>query len=578
MWWIIVFIIFIIILLVWLAIIFYQRRISLKIDLLDQEKNKLIDPNLEEEFTKLAQANPTGESLVTLNRWQLAYDRLKNRDLVDLETFFFEAEDANNKFQFLQGRQKIASLERKLKDSKQEMAQIKEEIGKINEVQDSAKELIDMINGELTEIKRKILAKGYAYGPAQDILENRLARIDESYDAAQQIYLGGDYAKSRALFETTHHELSDLNRDMEEIQADFSQLNKTFPDQLKEIKETYEKMKNLGYQFIDDDFDNQVLTLQNLVDQTIQLLTQAAISDVKTNCEQIIETIDELYKILEREYKARHSVQKNKDEIYQFIIHADRQNRGLSETVFQTGNHFVLHEGEAKQVSDFGLQIEAIRLNYNRDLQKVTDHEAVFSVIMRDLELWRKQLTEIEESQVKIADGLAQKYDKVEQLKQDLLTDDSAFKMIVRYVEKENLPGVPEDYREFYLVVNNELKKAKKALQVNKIDVEEVSKILQLLAEDLITLTSKTNEMIKNARLTDILIQKSAQYQSEKPEVTNSIEQAQKVYAQKFDFEGSVNILAKQLELIKPGSFQEIANNYNDQDQLKVQLNERKDS
>ena len=77
MWWIIVFIVFIFILLVWLGVIFYQRRVNLKIEALDQEKNHLLDHHLDEEFTKLEQENPTGESLASLNRLQQEYNHLK---------------------------------------------------------------------------------------------------------------------------------------------------------------------------------------------------------------------------------------------------------------------------------------------------------------------------------------------------------------------------------------------------------------------------------------------------------------------------------------------------------------------
>lgn len=573
MWWIIIFIVFILMLLVWLGVIFYQRRISLKIDTLDQEKGKLLDPNIEEKFAKLNQTNPTGESLATLNQLQQSYERLKNRQFVDLETFFFEAEDTNNKFQFIQGNRKISELENKLTELRRESTEIQQALSKFQDVQIIGKDLIEGINSEITDVKRSILSKGYAYGPAHDNLERRLAKIDEGFDNAQQVYLGGDYAKAKPLLETISHELADLKNDLKEIEFLYGKLNKTFPDQIQEIKDTYEKMKKTGYQFIDDDFENQVLLLENLVEETVDLLTQAAISDVQINCEQLNEQIDQLYTILEREYKSRHVVQKNKDDVYQFIIHADRQNRALNETIYQASNHFVLHDNEAKKITDLSSQIEDIRLNYNRNLQKVIDKEAVYSVINRDLELWRKQLTKIEEDQVQIGTEIEKKYDKVEQLAKNLLEDDSALKVIARYVEKENLSGVPQDYQEFYLVVSHELKKARKLLNETRVDVEQAEKVLNLLQEDLETLARKTNEMIKSSRLTEILIQNAIQYQENNPSVTDAIERAKEVYQQDCDYEQAVEIIAKELEMIKPGTFQEIANNYNDQDQLKIQLN-----
>jgi septation ring formation regulator len=276
---------------------------------------------------------------------------------------------------------------------------------------------------------------------------------------------------------------------------------------------------------------------------------------------------------LEREYKSRHTVKNNKDDLYQFIIHADRQNRALNETIYQAAKHFVLRDDEEKKVTDLSSQIEEIRLNYNRDLQKVVDKEAVYSVVNRDLELWRKQLTEIEENQVLIGADIEKKYDKVEQLAKNLLEDDSALKVIARYVEKENLSGVPRDYQEFYLVVSHELKKARDLLNEPKVDVEQADKVLRLLQEDLETLAKKTNELIKSSRLTEILIQNAIQYQKNNPSITEAIERAKEVYQQDCDYEQAVEIIAKELELIKPGTFQEIANNYNDQDQLKIQLN-----
>lgn len=574
MWWIIVFVIFIIILLVWLGVIFYQRRVNLRIAALDQEKAHLLDPHLDEEFTKLEQENPTGESLVNLNQWQQAYAQLKNRKLVDLETFFFEAEDANNKFQFLQGRRKIAELEKKLTEAKDSLAKIQTAVAKIQSTQDQAKDLMNQINEALSTVKRKILSQGYAYGPAQDNLEHRLAKIDENYDQVQQIYLGGDYAKARDKFATVNREIADLNQDMEKIAQLYERLSKTFPEQLQEIKTTYAKFRNLGYCFIDDDFDDQLLTLENSLDQTIELLTQAAVTDIQQNCTQIAQKIDNLYTVLQREYNSRRQVQRDKAELYQFIVHAERQNRSLRDTVYQGANLFVIAEQITKKVADLEIKVEDIRLNYNRDLQKIFDKEAVFSVVNRNFELDRKQLTEIENNQVKIADQIAQDYRDVATFKKALLMDESALKVIVRYIEKENLPGVPQDYQEFYAVVSNELKKFHQLLQDDQIDLGAVRKVAALLREDLEDLAVRTNEIVKNSRLTEILIQNVIQHQDQRPEVAAKINQAKQVYAQKYDYEASTSILAKELELIKPGAFQEIVDNYDNHDQLNLNLNE----
>lgn len=574
MWWIIVFVIFIIILLVWLGVIFYQRRVNLRIAALDQEKAHLLDPHLDEEFTKLEQENPTGESLVNLNQWQQAYAQLKNRKLVDLETFFFEAEDANNKFQFLQGRRKIAELEKKLTEAKDSLAKIQTAVAKIQSTQDQAKNLMNQINEALSTVKRKILSQGYAYGPAQDNLEHRLAKIDENYDQVQQIYLGGDYAKARDKFATVNREIADLNQDMEKIAQLYERLSKTFPEQLQEIKTTYAKFRNLGYCFIDDDFDDQLLTLENSLDQTIELLTQAAVTDIQQNCTQIAQKIDNLYTVLQREYNSRRQVQRDKAELYQFIVHAERQNRSLRDTVYQGANLFVIAEQITKKVADLEIKVEDIRLNYNRDLQKIFDKEAVFSVVNRNFELDRKQLTEIENNQVKIADQIAQDYRDVATFKKALLMDESALKVIVRYIEKENLPGVPQDYQEFYAVVSNELKKFHQLLQDDQIDLGAVRKVAALLREDLEDLAVRTNEIVKNSRLTEILIQNVIQHQDQRPEVAAKINQAKQVYAQKYDYEASTSILAKELELIKPGAFQEIVDNYDNHDQLNLNLNE----
>lgn len=574
MWWIIVFIVFIVIFLVWLGVIFYQRRISLKIEALDQEKNHLLDHHLDEEFAKLEQENPTGESLASLNRLQQEYNHLKNRKLVDLETFFFEAEDSNNKFQFFQGRRKIAELEKRIKEAKDLLTKIQSALSQIQNVQNQDKELMNQINDDLSTVKRKILSQGYAYGPAQDNLEHRLARIDENYDQVQQVYLSGDYAKAKVQFTVVKKETADLNHDMQKIADLYERLNKSFPEQIDEIKTTYVKFKNLGYCFIDDDFDDQLLDLQNSLNQTIELLNQAAVTDIQQNCTKISEKIKKLYTVLQREYNSRRQVQRDKTELYQFIVHAERQNRSLRDTVYHCANVFIIPDEELKKATKFEIQIEDIRLNYNRDMQKVFDKEAVFSVINRNFELYRKELTEIEKSQVKIANLVAQDYQDLSVYKKDLLVDESALKVIVRYVEKENLPGVPQDYQEFYLVVNNELKKFHNLLQTDKINLTDIKKVANMLQEDLLSLADRTNEIVKNSRLTEILIQNVIQHQSKRPEVTTKINQAKQIYSKKYDYEASMNILAKELELIKPGAFQEIVDNYDDHDQLNLKLNE----
>lgn len=131
---------------------------------------------------------------------------------------------------------------------------------------------------------------------------------------------------------------------------------------------------------------------------------------------------------------------------------------------------------------------------------------------------------------------------------------------IKRQVEQLNLPGVSQDYVDYFMGVSNEVKKLNAELHEYKINMDDVTKQLIMVESDLESLQVKTNDLRDSAELTERLLQYANRF-SDNEEIEKAAEKSRKLFS-KYEYTKSLEAIGTALEKVEPGSFKRIEDSY----------------
>ena len=128
-------------------------------------------------------------------------------------------------------------------------------------------------------------------------------------------------------------------------------------------------------------------------------------------------------------------------------------------------------------------------------------------------------------------------------------------------MENLNLPGIPQNYLDYFFVVSDEISKLSNAMNQPQIDMEEITKQLLIVQDDLETLHDKTDNLRDSAALTERMIQYANRLSNNNDEVDSAIQKAQQLF-NKHDYSGALETIGTALEEAEAGSFKRIEQDY----------------
>lgn len=80
---------------------------------------------------------------------------------------------------------------------------------------------------------------------------------------------------------------------------------------------------------------------------------------------------------------------------------------------------------------------------------------------------------------------------------------------IKRYMDKRNLPGIPQEFLELFFTASNNTEALMDELEGDKINIESTNRLLDILTNDMNELEEATYRIVQNATLTEQLLQYS---------------------------------------------------------------------
>lgn len=541
---------------------FMRKKNQMKLDDLEKRKEELFDLPVIEEVDDVKKMHMVGQSQNTFREWNQRWTEISTRSFAELESQIFEVENLNETFRFMKAKRAVAEADETMTEMESEVEIIRNGLKELRESEERNSLEVQKALDVYEEISKLLHDEKSEFGSAYPELQKQLKNIEIEFTQFVTLNTSGDPIEAREVLENAERHTYELDDVMKRIPPLYDELNRTFPDQLKEIEEGYKRLIADHYVFPEKNFEDELRRVQKRVKNSTVDLEKTEVDAVEVANRDTASAIDALYEIMEREINAKKYVITNHKVVGDYIAHALKNNRQLMIELDHTSQSYTLNHNELGRSRGFQTEIEEIIRRYEDFEPKMKEHTIPYSEVQAFFKDCYKILDDIENQQVEIDDSLKElrKGEKVAQEKVDQY--DFRLRNIKRYVEKQRLPGLPADYLEFFFVATDRIEELSKALNRIRINMEEIKKLSDLCNEDLEMLDKKTNDLVNSAALTEQMMQYANRYRHTHEAIRLAMENSLELFSKEYRYQDALDEIGTALERVEPGAFRRIEDLY----------------
>lgn len=451
-----------------------------------------------------------------------------------------------------------------VEEAEQQQKRVVDRLQKADQKEEEQKKATATMGEQLGDFQKKLDDTAYQYGDAIRPLRSQLADLQEQFTRFNEIAAKGDHEAAAEILTDLKEKEAHFTKLAEEIPELYKPLFTTFPDQISELREGYRKLVANHYRFPVNNLDDQIEGLEAQRQTALDHIAALSLAPVRVANKSLEEKIDHLYDVMQNEMDARPQVEKLVGVVGDHLDHARQQNRELMAELDRLSESYTLNHDEIAHTRELEEQLKQIQKEYEKDQVAVNAQAAVASQVLERFMEDEKVLTAIETQQKEINDGVADLSEDEQRARKALQRFVTTVRATKRHVETLNLPGLPQDYLDFFFLVSDEISHLAKDMNKQRIDMEAITKELLKVQGDVSELIDRTNKVRDSAELTAHLMQYGLRFADDNQEIDAAITEAQKLY-DRYEYEQSLETIGAALEKAEPGSFKRLEDNYYDE-------------
>lgn len=541
---------------------FVRKKTLARLDEIERRREELFDLPVIEEVDEVKKMHLVGQSQNTFREWNQKWTDISTTAFADLESQILEVESLNETFRFMKAKTAVEDAEITLLNMEQDVAEIRNGLKELRESEERNSLQVQKALDMYQELKKRMRDESDAFGPAYSELQKQLKNIEIEFTQFVTLNTSGDPVEAREVLATAEDHTYHLQDVMDRLPALYEDLNKTFPDQLKEIEEGYQKLLDDHFVFPEENFLADIQRVRARVENSMRDLAKTEVNLVEPANSDTANDIDNLYSIMEREIEAKKYVLKNRQIIADYVAHATKNNRQLLIEIDHTAQSYTLNHNELGRVRGFQTEVDELVRRNTSYMEAMEAHTIPYSEVQEFYKDAYKVLDDIQNQQIEIDNDLRElrRGEKVAQEKVENF--EFQLRNLKRFVEKQRLPGLPNDYLEFFFMVTDHVEGLNKALNKIRINMEDINRYVATCQEDLEKLEAETHELVDAAALTEQMMQYANRYRHSHPDIKASIDRSLDLFTNTYQYQEALDEIGTALERVEPGAFNRIENFY----------------
>lgn len=551
-----------IIIAIFIVFFIFKKQHQNNIVELKDRKKELLEGLPTQRLDKVKKMDISGKSKAYAESLENIWEQILSGRNITVENHLFLAEQTNQRYQFKATRDYQQLAHEELQDIDDDLLKLSNSLEELINREEANAHRIHEIEKKYESVRKRLLDNSLSYGQAVDALEGKLADMEKEFEHFEKVTKWGDHEEARSVIIQLNEMIVDMQSYLNDVPKVLSTITEDFYPQLEEISESYTTLVNKGFVFNGSPIPEEVKEVDEKISILDELMGELKITEGRQLSQEIAEDIDNLYERMEIEVDASVEVDELIPSVQKAIYYLREEVRVLFFEIDRVSQSYVLIHNESDQIHDLKDSVEFLEGKFQKTIDNLENNFTPYSEVLKTLTLIKNELIQLNDTKNDVTDQLYSYRDVEVKLKEELSNMEEEARNIRRRIVRENLPGVPVDYTDFYTYVTGLLSSLSDELNRPRLKVEKTHDLIAICKEELKNLEERTQSVINNAVLTEMMAQKLYQYKEEYPDVAQTIAQSEKLFNEDYDYESSFTVVRNKLNSINPNMVQAVEQEY----------------
>ena len=539
-----------------------RKRNSSRLAALEQRKEELYNLPVNDEVEAVKNMHLIGQSQVAFREWNQKWVDLSLNSFADIENNLFEAEGYNNSFRFLKAKQAIGNIESQVQLIDEDIKAIRQALSELKEKEEMNSGRVVHALDMFENLQKQVASDPDAYGPALPEIEKQSENIQVEFSKFVTLNSSGDPVEAAEILDTAENHIVALTHIVEKVPAIVKDLQTTLPDQLEDLESGHRKLLESGYHFTETDLEARFQQLHVALKANLANVAALELDNAVYENEQIQEEINALYDVFTREIESHKVVEKLVKALPGYLAHAKENNKSLAEEVERLSKTFESKELKENHLKELEAELTAQELVVEDALKDTSETQKAYSILQEELEAIEERLKEIEDDQIALSETLSKIEKDDTNARQKVNIYANRLHAIKRYMDKRNLPGIPQSFLTIFFTASDNTEALLAELEGRRVNIENVNRLLDILTNDMTELEEETYKLVQYATLTEQLLQYSNRYRSFDDHVQAAFDEALYIFEKEYDYPASFKVISEALETVEPGVTERFVSSY----------------
>lgn len=540
-----------------------QRKAAGQVADFELAKKALLDERVQDDIKKAKKISLTGQALREYQTIQGQYQYLKDRfNKIDQEQY--NAQKLTAGLNVWGTKKALHTLLSLTKEAAQVQASIKDGLDNLYQQNDRHHAAIRQLHDERPAIMERIKNEPESFGPAKDKL---LAFIQQGEDSYQE-YLGfvedEKAVEAAEAFEALGMEAGQVTNYLQTIPMLLSQLNGKFAEQIEEIENGAEELRQRGVILDEDAFKADFAFFTEQKEKELSAIAELKMKEASDIATALEAKIQSLYDMLEAEMAAYHRYFKQQEFIQQGFDRVKEQNHSLMIELAYLKGRFTLNHDEEEQQQAYEKEIEDLVAGQKEVSDALAHKKMTYSKALDRQNNWVLLIKELDRDQIALYKQIETFQPALKSAKQRAQEDVASLKDLKRSMERRDLPGLPKLFLDHFFALSDEMDRLEKALNASQVDLDDVQRQVNIVSSDLDTLREEAKVVAEQADLSVTLVQYASRYREDHGQMAQVLSQAKDLYEKEFDFAAIIESIKPVLNEIEPDAYARLVANQDD--------------
>jgi len=525
-----------------------RDKLIRRVNELEIKKNNLDSMPVMIELSKIEDIAKSEQLEEKISEFKIRYQEIKEVRLKKVNDLIVDLDVSIEKKNIKEYIETYSDASIALDEAEYSINNILDEINEIASYEEKYRDIITKLKAKYRFLEHTYTEKESMFGDLKDVIKMQFENIAKRFNDFDKVMDEKLYNEIVLVVKSIDTMIDNLDVIIKEVPDILLLLNDLIPGRIKELKEEYSKMKEEGYPLGYLNFDNNILDIEKRENDILTRAKVLNINDSLFDLRIILEYLDSLFRDLDDERQAKTRF----DGLDAAFMEKSKKIEGVVKDIYAQLDDikamYHLNEKDLEIIDQLNLKLSSIVKEHKklyRDIKKGNDSYKKHNITINELMV---KLNNISDDFDNALRTLGSFYEDEKRAHEELKDMNDLVKKCKMKVRNYKLPIIHDNYFVEMEEAIDAIEEVEKEINNKPIIIKNLNTRVETAKDLTFKLFATTNDMIKYAYFSELLIVYGNKYRDNK-DVNRGLSKAELLYY-RGSYKESFSLLIKVIKLI----------------------------